>query len=176
MTSYTTAQSSPGYEGLYHNGADLSVAETAARLNELERDNAGLLALIREVDYADPARAEWLLAHAREQAHPGRELMARTLEEITALRLQLDAAHEHVGALVAKSEAMHGELDHVASYLATEIGAMGCTQGNFDGGSVANCEHCQAIGWMNRIDALTADSEAALGLARAWLRREGSHE
>lgn len=91
---------------------------------------------------------------------------------IAALRAELAQARVHVQALVAKEEAERGELDNVVDYLASEIESMDCSAGNFDGGSAWACEHCQAIEWMNKIDALTSDSELTASAARAWLRKE----
>jgi hypothetical protein len=48
---------------------------------------------------------------------------------------------------------MIAELQQLTEYLDAESREMGCDAGNFDGGNPWNCGHCQAIEWMNRIDA-----------------------
>lgn len=63
--------------------------------------------------------------------------------------------------LMAAAPEMFDELHHVADWLHGEIQEMTCDAGNFDGGSVANCEHCQMIGWINRIDAILARAGGA---------------
>jgi hypothetical protein len=72
---YHAAHASAGYEGLFHNDAEMSAAQTAERLNELE----GALERTQT----------WLTEESA---------------QVQSLRLQLASADEHVGALTKELE------------------------------------------------------------------------
>ncbi len=62
----------------------------------------------------------------------------------------------HNAALVAAAPDLFDELSHTAEWVHGMIDDMDCDAGNPDGGSAANCEHCQLIRSLNHIDAILA--------------------